>query len=1173
MTSVVGQVALNVIGDLTGFSQNLAAQLRAANVPSVTVPVRVATRGALTTLRTFAAQGSKVVAGLGVVSAGVFAGMGAGIAGLGAAFVGLGVKIAAQNEEIKKTFGDLWSDIQKQAAELAKPFIGPLKQVAGIIRETFKEIGPSLGRIFSTLAPTLVPLVSGVASMVKSLMPVFESLASAVAPMLVNLGTAFANLGVQLGQFLTPLINALSQVGGDLFTTLLGGIGQLLVALGPLLATMIQVGSVILGPLLGAISQIVGSLGQALIPVLHAVAPVFVQLVTTLAPLASQLFAALSPILVSLVPILSQLFSILAPIISTLISSLAPVIQALVPVLGLLVDAVGRILLAFTPILPVISQLIVQLLNGLLPILQPIINAIVQLATQLLGALLPVFQEIQPALTQIVLAIASLLPALLPLIPLIGELAMALVPLLPPIVNLVAQLITFLVPILRVLIGVVVQVVSTLLKLLIPVIEFLVTVISAVANGISWFIRNVLGPVFRWLYYNVVKPVFGFIGTLIKTWWNVTVKPIFNLVKWVISNVVAPAIRWLWSNIVKPVFTQIGNHVRWAWNTLIKPAFNAIRSVINNIIAPAVRWLWNTIIKPTFSKIGSHIKWVWENVIRRAFDAVKTAVGRVGTAFARGASAIRTAWSKVADYAKKPINFVIGTVYNKGIIGLWNKVMGWLKLPGSLKLGTFPMLESGGELSRVQPMKVNRPKAIVGEGNPRYPEYVIPTDPKYRGRASALWAAAGGDMQLLAKGGLIGDVWDKVKKGASKVYDLGKEATEWVTNPKKVFDKLTSPILNQAKSLATSPWGKAAAAIPPKMLEQVWKSAKSLTDAFNAGFGGAGDANAVVAAAKSQLGVPYSWGGGGPNGPSYGFAQGAGIRGFDCSSLMQYAYWKGAKHRLSRTTYTQVNEGRPVGSRSDLRPGDLVFPHLGHVMMVTTPGAKGGQGMIEAPRTGLNVRMTSFRGMAAGARRILANIPGAVRGAAGSPKAFARAQFSQFGWGAAQWPPLERLWERESNWRWNARNPSSGAYGIPQALPASKMASAGADWRTNPRTQIRWGLGYIKNRYGSPAAAWAHSQRVGWYDQGGFLPPGLSTVYNGTGQPEPVLAPDQWEAIMRLSRSSIERDDTSRQRGGGPLIGTYVQQLPHGVSPEEMLHETQFTLRKAKMGGVYAGAT
>ncbi|MBQ1167177.1 peptidase S1 and S6, partial [Streptomyces sp. A73] len=69
-----------------------------------------------------------------------------------------------------------------------------------------------------------------------------------------------------------------------------------------------------------------------------------------------------------------------------------------------------------------------------------------------------------------------------------------------------------------------------------------------------------------------------------------------------------------------------------------------------------------------------------------------------------------------------------------------------------------------------------------------------------------------------------------------------------------------------------------------------------------------------------------------------------------------------------------------------------------------------------------------------------------------------------------QWPPLKKLWQRESGWRWNARNPSSGADGIPQSLPASKMRSAGADWRTNPATQIKWGMGYIKRRidYGSP---------------------------------------------------------------------------------------------------------
>ena len=65
--------------------------------------------------------------------------------------------------------------------------------------------------------------------------------------------------------------------------------------------------------------------------------------------------------------------------------------------------------------------------------------------------------------------------------------------------------------------------------------------------------------------------------------------------------------------------------------------------------------------------------------------------------------------------------------------------------------------------------------------------------------------------------------------------------------------------------------------------------------------------------------------------------------------------------------------------------------------------------------------------------------------------------------------------------RYSATNPSSGAYGIPQSLPASKMASAGADWQTNPATQIAWGLGYIQGRYGSPCGAWAHSQAHNWY--------------------------------------------------------------------------------------------
>ena len=86
-----------------------------------------------------------------------------------------------------------------------------------------------------------------------------------------------------------------------------------------------------------------------------------------------------------------------------------------------------------------------------------------------------------------------------------------------------------------------------------------------------------------------------------------------------------------------------------------------------------------------------------------------------------------------------------------------------------------------------------------------------------------------------------------------------------------------------------------------------------------------------------------------------------------------------------------------------------------------------------------------------------------------------------FGFGLDQMSCLVNLWNRESHWRTTAKNGGSGAYGIPQALPGSKMAAYGSDWQTNPATQIKWGLNYIKGRYKTPCGALAHSQATGWY--------------------------------------------------------------------------------------------
>jgi hypothetical protein len=105
----------------------------------------------------------------------------------------------------------------------------------------------------------------------------------------------------------------------------------------------------------------------------------------------------------------------------------------------------------------------------------------------------------------------------------------------------------------------------------------------------------------------------------------------------------------------------------------------------------------------------------------------------------------------------------------------------------------------------------------------------------------------------------------------------------------------------------------------------------------------------------------------------------------------------------------------------------------------------------------------------------------AATAASGSPQQIAEAMLGSFGWSASQFSCLDPLWAHESGWSVTAYNAGSGAYGIPQALPGSRMASAGPGWQTNAATQIRWGLEYIKGTYGSPCAAWDHEQATGWY--------------------------------------------------------------------------------------------
>lgn len=245
-------------------------------------------------------------------------------------------------------------------------------------------------------------------------------------------------------------------------------------------------------------------------------------------------------------------------------------------------------------------------------------------------------------------------------------------------------------------------------------------------------------------------------------------------------------------------------------------------------------------------------------------------------------------------------------------------------------------------------------------------------------------------------------------------------------------------------------------------------------------------AETVVSWAEWQLGKPYKWAAAGPG-------------SFDCSGLTMDALAQaGIAVTHNANAQWQQTRADPVAANR-LTAGDLVF-FAGSDGTLTAPGHVGiyvGDGeIIDAPFTGAKVRLDPLTrvGGYVGATNpfafgATAPIPPGGIPAGGIPAApailnpyqgFART-LANSAWGPGQFGYLNLLWERESGWNPAAANPVSGAFGIPQALPAMKMAAAGPDWATNPYTQIIWGIGYIRAAYGTPRAAWAHELAYGWY--------------------------------------------------------------------------------------------
>ncbi|MFJ5105422.1 phage tail tape measure protein [Streptomyces sp. NPDC088554] len=432
---------------------------------------------------------------------------------------------------------------------------------------------------------------------------------------------------------------------------------------------------------------------------------------------------------------------------------------------------------------------------------------------------------------------------------------------------------------------------------------------SVLQPGVSGLMTGLraVGTATAWLWGTVLAPTFGFIGTGAKVL-GVIIATLL-IAPFVIGFKAAGAIAsWLYAAAIKPAFDGIGDGASWLWGTILRPALGAIGTgfratgaagtwLYRSAIKPAVSgigtaasWLWGTVLRPTLGSIQTGIRttggvasWLYGNAVKPAFDGIgrlaswlygtalkpvldkgRSAVKLFGAAFGLARDAIGKAWSQVEGIAKKPVNFVIEWVYTKGIKATWDKVASFVglgKLPAAPKL-----LAQGGTVGDgwgpAAPMRVNRPTAIVGEGNPRHPEYVIPTDPRYRRRALRLHAAAG--TQLMADGGVLGDVGDWFSGTAKKIGGAVMSGVDFLADPGAMWDKATSFVRDKVESIGSSKWAQTLGKFPGKMLgglkDKIVDKAKGLFGGASGDVGGSGVQRwtSVVLQALKMVGQPAS---------------------------------------------------------------------------------------------------------------------------------------------------------------------------------------------------------------------------------------------------------------------------------------------------------------------------
>ncbi|MBT2213456.1 phage tail tape measure protein [Actinomadura sp. NEAU-AAG7] len=472
---------------------------------------------------------------------------------------------------------------------------------------------------------------------------------------------------------------------------------------------------------------------------------------------------------------------------------------------------------------------------------------------------------------------------------------------------------------------------------------------GALKTGVVFAI-NFVRDHWRLILPILLGPLGLFIALGTKYW--AQIKGIFSAaVSWVLANVRAHW-RLLVSIFLGPLGIVIALVTKY-WSQIKSRTLEMLAYVRQKIASglAAARAIVSSALSITlgiFARGYNSIKSRTSEFMGSVRSRVQSGINATKAAFSSGVAAIGHIWDRLRDITRRPVSFFVNTVYNGGVRKVWGAVR---KLVPALPDLPAVHFASGGVLPGYAPGRdtvmamlspgegILRPEAVKALGH----DWINGVNHSARrggvDAVTRLVAGVGdpGGLPGFAGGGIVGILKKPANWIKNAAGPLMSKGVDWFAK------SVLNPILHRIPG-GTSLWERALSAVPHQLIDSFLAWIKK-TVAPN--MGGRGS-QAAVNAARTQIGVPYSWGGGGLGGPSYGIAQGAGTRGFDCSSLMQYAWGKASDGKdITRTTYSQRGFLRTI---SHPVVGAVGQPHAGHTYMYSGDGK-----IVEAQQTGTRI--------------------------------------------------------------------------------------------------------------------------------------------------------------------------------------------------------------------------